>query len=357
MIARASATYSLETSWLQSPYGKYTPWALADAARVSLACGNEYRKDANDADLLQILDMYVRLEDPFLRNTDEDAWGRWLLRASGEQMTYQEPVFQDLTRAPTMLTQTTTARQARCLHPGWEEELLGTSLSAYVGIAQLLWASAISCAGRFDPETLKSPGAELICAEIPAATIVKVAEEHFVTDTRAFRTTNDSARMTTDPLLRRYEFNPMRDKPMMKGYGPGFLAPVSQLIPAKASPLGMYYTGVARFGNAFAQDLGDLFEAYVGRQLELLPDATVRPEIVYGRGNALSVDWIVVTDELVLLVEVKSVRPTWHLRLASEQQVTEVHRMLGRAYKQIDNTAALIGGGQREFAQIGPCTG
>ncbi|MFG2277003.1 MULTISPECIES: hypothetical protein [Streptomyces] len=43
----------------------------------------------------------------------------------------------------------------------------------------------------------------------------------------------------------------------------------------------------------------DLFEAYLGRRLEVLPDATVRPEMVYGRTHALSVDWTVVTDELV----------------------------------------------------------
>lgn len=164
LIARASAAYSFESSWLQSPSGKYTPWALADAARVSLACGNEHRKDADDADLFRILDMYVRLEDHFLRDTDEDAPGRWLLRAAGEQMIYQEPAFQDLARYAAIFTQTSGTRQPRCLRPGWEEELLGASLSHYVGIAQLLWASAINCAGWFDPESLKAPGAERICA-------------------------------------------------------------------------------------------------------------------------------------------------------------------------------------------------
>ncbi|NEE23023.1 hypothetical protein G3M58_93310 [Streptomyces sp. SID7499] len=267
-------------------------------------------------------------------------------------MTYQEPVFQELARAAAMLTQTTGTREARCLRPGWEEELLGISLSHYVGIAQLLWASAISCAGQFDPDSLEAPGAEPICAEIPATTILSVAEKHFVTDAAAFRQVNEQARMTTDPLLRRYEYSPLRGTPLVKGYGPGFLAPVSQLIPAKASPLGIYYTGVARFGNAFAQDLGDLFEAYVGRQLGPLPEASVHPEIVYGQNQALSVDWIVVTEELVLLVEVKSVRPTVHLRLANERRVDELKRMLGRAYEQIDHTAALIASGRKEFAKV-----
>ncbi|TWF92357.1 hypothetical protein FHX80_12677 [Streptomyces brevispora] len=352
LIAQASAAYSLESSWLQSPYGKYTPWALADAARVSLAYGNEYRKDADDTDLLRILDMYSHLEDHLFRSEDEDALGRWMLRASGEQMIYQEPVFQELARTAAMLTQTAGSREARCLRPGWGEELLGASLSHYVGIAQLLWGSAISCAGRFDPDSLKTPGAERICTEVPAKTIMSVTEKHFATDTAAFRQTNEQARMTRDPLLRRYEYNPLRGTPLLKGYGPGFLAPVSDLIPAKASPLGIYYTGVTRFGNAFAQDLGDLFEAYVGRQLALLPETTVEPEIIYGQNQARSVDWIVVLEELVLLVEVKSVRPTAHLRLATEQRVSEVQRMLGRAFEQIDNTAALISSGRREFAGV-----
>lgn len=298
--------------------------------------------------------MYAQLEDPYLYNhdNDQDALARYLLPAAGEQMIHQEPVFQELARSAAMLTQTTGTREARCLRPGWEEELLGASLSHYVGIAQLLWASAISCAGRFDPDSLMAPGAEPICAEIPATTIMSVAEKHFVTDTAAFRQANDSARMTTDPLLRRYEYNPLRGTPLVKGgLRPGLPRTGQPADPGQGEPLGIYHTGVARFGNAFAQDLGDLFEAYVGRQLRLLPDTTVHPEIVYGQNQALSVDWIVVTEELVLLVEVKSVRPTAHLRLANEQRVDEVKRMLGHAYEQIDNTAALIASGQKEFAE------
>ncbi|GAA2593741.1 hypothetical protein [Streptomyces tubercidicus] len=40
-------------------------------------------------------------------------------------------------------------------------------------------------------------------AEVPPATVMSVAEKHFVTDMAAFRQENDRARMTVDPLLRR----------------------------------------------------------------------------------------------------------------------------------------------------------
>ncbi|MFJ9662130.1 hypothetical protein ACIRPR_29685 [Streptomyces griseoflavus] len=43
---------------------------------MSLTCGNEYRKDASDTDLLKILDMYSQLEGPYLydHDNDQDLW-------------------------------------------------------------------------------------------------------------------------------------------------------------------------------------------------------------------------------------------------------------------------------------------
>lgn len=48
LIAVAAVRYREQQDWLNSPYRKYTPWALADAARVSLAYGTEHnRADAH----------------------------------------------------------------------------------------------------------------------------------------------------------------------------------------------------------------------------------------------------------------------------------------------------------------------
>ena len=79
----------------------------------------------------------------------------------------------------------------------------------------------------------------------------------------------------------------------------------------KISSLGVWYTGVERWGESFAEDAGDLFQAYVGRLLQTIPDAAVYPEITYDPdGKKRSVDWIVVWNNVVLLVEVKSTRST-----------------------------------------------
>jgi Nuclease-related domain len=72
----------------------------------------------------------------------------------------------------------------------------------------------------------------------------------------------------------------------------------------------VYYLGVEKWGNAFAEDCGLLFELYVGRQLGTLHNVQVNPQVSHEKGQNRSVDWIVVCPNAVLLVEVKSVRPT-----------------------------------------------
>ncbi|MBT3150046.1 hypothetical protein HTV45_03915 [Streptomyces sp. CHD11] len=107
---------------------------------------------------------------------------------------------------------------------------------------------------------------------------------------------------------------------------------------------------MARFGSPFAQDLGDLFEQYTGRQLRQLPDATVHAEIIY-RDERRSVDWIVVFDDLVLLVEVKPTRPT-QLRLGVLDRTNAALRQLKHARQQVEVTAALITSRHPNFTHI-----
>ncbi|MFE2473183.1 hypothetical protein [Streptomyces mirabilis] len=353
LIAQTSAHYSVGSWMNRQDTLRFNPWALADAARVSLAYGNEYRNDARAQDLERILGLYSQLDDRLMRDeTDLEALERYLLRTSGEQLTLQESPYDNLARTAAIITQTSAVREPRCMRPGWEEDLFGTSLSNYVGIARLLWAAVVKRAGRFDPNWLEASDMAPIREVISVSDFTAVTEAHFVTDVDSFKKANKDLRLTSDPLRRRFEYNPLRGQPLLRGYGQGYVAPVADLVWHKGSPLGIYHTGVARYGNAFAQDLGELFEAYVGRQLCLWPNAEVIPEITYGPGNSLSVDWIVVTDDLVVLVEVKSVRPTQHLRLATDKRVDEVQRMLGRAYTQIDNTAALIARREKEFVSV-----
>jgi hypothetical protein len=358
LIAATAARYWEPQSWIRDGHLKYTPWALADAARVSIASSNEYRgKPATERDLLEILAAYVAFLDPALRSqTDgpEEALSQYLLRASGEQLAWQEQDFADFARTAALLTQTTSNKPARVMSPGWESDILGCSLSDYVGIAQVLLGAAISSGGRFDPIWLDSESAAPIRRVISKDVFLHIVKAHFVTDVDGFRQLEREGHHSRNSELRRFEHNPLRSRPLLAGLGNCYLIPAPRAIIGKASPLGLYHTGIDHFGEAFAQDFGELLEQYVGRQLRLLPQATVLPEIMYksGRGERTSVDWIVIFDDLILLVEVKSRRPTQDVRLASERRADELKRMLAHAYTQIDTTATLIAEGNPAFTAI-----
>ncbi|MEU5387166.1 hypothetical protein [Kitasatospora cineracea] len=339
--------------------GFYGPWAVLDVAWMSLAWGSElWGVPAARADVDDILWMFHDLEDPQLQLPVELMAG-FLLRMGGQQFGWQEPDFPAASRPVALLQDTTPSRPGRLkvITPGWDRELFGCSLTEYVSAAQLVSAVArTSGKGRFDPQGLpgRLPGfTELTTPQALAA----VVEANFATTARAVRDLAGAERRGADlpdPELRRFGFNPLRAHPVLSGFGDGYLVPSPAAVLAKASAYGIYYSGIGKFGPAFADDLGDLFEQYVGRHLRLVEGAEVHPEVSYrtGRDAVLSVDWIVVLKDLVLLVEVKSARPTAALNLGPADWSKEVTGKLAKAVVQLERTAARIKEGHPDFAHI-----
>ncbi|MFB7675843.1 hypothetical protein ACFC26_31000 [Kitasatospora purpeofusca] len=340
--------------------GLYGPWGMLDAAWMSIVRGTEFRnKPATPADLDDILQLYFALEDPMLRQPAGDRLTGFLLRTAGQQFVWQVPDVTELAR-PVALFQTepNQPEKLKAITSGWAQRLFGCPLSEYIGAATLLWGHARGLGeGRLDLQEMPDPlpgFTELATHGAMAAVI----DANFATSVQALRARAEeqpqagaSAAARLDPALRRHTFNPLRERPVLSGFGPGYLVPVPAAVVAKVSPYGIYYSGFAEFGQAFADDLGDLFEQYVGRHLRLVAGGQVYPEVVY-RANDKSVDWIVVFDDLVLLVEVKSARPTAALRLGPADWFKEIQGKLKKAFSQLQRTANLISSGHKAFAHI-----
>ncbi|WP_331727159.1 hypothetical protein OG871_39525 (plasmid) [Kitasatospora sp. NBC_00374] len=345
--------------------GVYNPWSLLDVAWVSLLRGAENRtRPARSADLEEMLQLYFALDEPMRQQPVGERLGGFLLRLAGQQFVWQELEFSELARPVAMLQHTTAAEpaKAKVITPGWDERLFGCPLSDYVGVAQMLWASSKAQAGRFDPQWMTRDLGGFTELTTPEA-LATVIDAHFATTARALRdqaeaTAKEAAAAGMPPLdstLRRFGFNPLRGRPALSDFGPGYLLPVPAAALAKVSPFGLYYSGFEAHGPAFAHDLGDLFEQYVGRQLSLIKDATVHPEITYmgaKKNTVKSIDWFVVLDDLVLLVEVKSARPTASLRLGPVDWANEIEERLAKAVGQLQKSADLITGGNPAFAHI-----
>lgn len=331
-----------------------------------MAYGTEHnRSEATEQDLLEILTAYASLKDPTLHGNDDDAvrLRDFMMRISGEQMAWQSPEHVSLARTAALYLHTPfpSHRQPRWMTAGWDTEVFGCSLTDYVGTAQLLWTSAMHSAGRFDPAIYDSPDGPRLDGVISRETAVSTIDRHSAADAAAFK---EAENRSVDGLaqiagakadqLRRFTYHPLQGRPVLTGFGPGLLCPSPQLVWRKVTSAGIYYTGLEPFGNEFPVETGYLFEEYTGRQLRLIPDAHVVGEITYTvkRNQKQSVGWIVVFEDLVLLVEVKSTMPTQNARLGLLRGVEETERKLGRAYQQINNTSAQIDERHRAFVDI-----
>jgi hypothetical protein len=120
-------------------------------------------------------------------------------------------------------------------------------------------------------------------------------------------------------------------------------------------PGNLYYDRVSE--PSFLEEIGTVFETYVGRHLQLLEPpglAKVYPAVRYTESGVEeeSVDWIAVFPEMVLLVEAKTSRLTAESRLGLDRLSIDIERTLGTAYGQLQRSASLIREGRSEFSYI-----
>ena len=127
----------------------------------------------------------------------------------------------------------------------------------------------------------------------------------------------------------------------------------------RLSPQGLYF--VARNAldvdanpqnfREFTSTLGCRFEDYVGEQLRFIENVFLHSEITYGSSQK-SVDYIIETDNVLVLVEAKSVAPDVETRSGIFPEEGNVHRNLTRACDQIDRTVTMIQEGHPSFPEL-----
>jgi hypothetical protein len=223
-------------------------------------------------------------------------------------------------------------------------DLLGAPVRTAVAVALILYASARENAGFFDPAWLDLPMFAKVLDVIPRERILAVIDSVFAGSVEQFK--QQATEAPPLPYLERYLFNPLTARPLLRLRDGRLLSPVLQAIGRKLSPIELYHLGIKRWGQAFARDMGKLLEDYIGRQLANMPGVEVHPEVAYTeKKNVIdSVDWIVVFDDLVLLVEAKATRTPAAARAADVTAQGTYQATLGKAFKQINRTYGALQG-------------
>ena len=331
------------------------PWGLAAAARESLCRGNEHRQSGvTSRDIMEIAGAYNALSEPLLDGTEVGKLHAFFTRISNEQFPYQQSAFEELTRPYAMLYMDADDVTTEIVDRGFWERALGCSMEQFWSAGFYSWVAAQRNSGWIDLAILQRPDMAPLFEEVPRETLERVITDHFSTTQSTFCERVNETR-SEEPELRRYDFNPLIRTPLVRWSDDRLLAPISQLVLRPVSTSGMYFIGLESCAtdaekNSFTRDVGELFEAYVGRQLREMQGAELLHEIRHD-GNR-SVDWFLIFPDLTVLIEAKSTRLTQEARMGKPRLVDDVERSVGRAFGQLKSSHDLMRAGHPAFAHV-----
>ena len=269
-----------------------------------------------------------------------------------EQFPWQESIFEELARSHALLIEGLDRVETSVISlPSLSKLLGGMDLRAAIGATFVLQVGAYQNAGTYNQAWLSQSNFAEVLALFPKETLEVTAER--LTATKEEFKADYVQNSHGNKELARYDYNPLVRTPFIN-FGTGLAyAPAPRLIMRTVTPGGLYYPGISKYGNAFADDMGKLFEYYIGRNLALIDGAEVHPEIVYGsKKSRKSVDWFVVMPGLVLLVECKLKRLGLAARAGDSTLTGDLTSSIERAYQQLEHSIEQMSAKTPEFSHI-----
>lgn len=319
--------------------GWLTPWGIIEIARESIVHGIQGGQPPPSREAVRRLgSLFNNLDDP-MAASPMASLDRFLVRVGFEQARWQLSEFEELARPHALLVEAAArVPSASAFSDASWRAALGCSLDEFVAIGFFLFVWASQHEGWIDLNWMELPNFAPVRERYPSLVVDEVVRRRLAATFDEFR--------QMDPVLDRgrdavpeHRFNPLTARPLVQMRDARLLAPHPLLLLHRIGVNGLYYDRVN--DPDFTNQLGPVFEAYVGMQLELVAGATVHPEVQLDKSR-LSVDWIVILPEVVVLVEAKATRLTELARAGLDRLDEDRDRTLGKAYTQIEETARLI---------------
>jgi len=331
----------------QSPVTSVQPWSVAGVARTCLGAGTENRSaNASDNALAGLCAAFIEVNDPDIQA--DAGVERVLAKLTFEQFPTQYSMMENLARTGALLLDHADGVDGAPTAQDWID-LLGVDLEQYMRVGFAAYVGMVQNAGSLSRELLQAEHVAPIFAPLSAAEALAVLDRHFVASLEGLR---EDVRRTQVPGREKWSANPLAATPLVE-IGGDLVAPAAHYVLDKITTTGLYYTAAPAWRDRrFTDALGGMFEKYIGAQLRLLPQPVIHPEIVYGSTGQKSCDYLLVFEEVVVLVEVKTLRPTIFVRTGQEDGETELAKRIGHARDQLVKTARLIREHHPAFAEI-----
>lgn len=313
--------------------------------RESIVTSNEHRSGVlTDRGLRRLFDL-------FSQSHDEYDWSLMniLYPLAYEQFQYQESTYEELSRVVPLLAEPVNGAK------DWPwEDLFADELPHVIQAAFFIQGMVLSNGGQYVDSTLDQPDLVGILRHLRVdARTVKALGARLTRRIPDMRTAAIEYSAGVPAHFRRYAYNPLVSTPLVQTAVDSVQAPVPELIIQSVMPRALYHAGYDAWGQAFTRDFGVRVQAYVGRQLQQgEPNYRVLPELIYGRNDERSADWILVGTEAVVVVECKSARMSVKGRLGGNELEELMTRYIEKGKTQIDRTADLIQRGESAFSHI-----
>lgn len=326
------------------------PFALTGVVRTALIANNDHRPaGVTYADLVCMCDNYINVFDAADSGHTGFDWVRQeFSRAMYEQWPPQDSIVEHLGRTLVLLQDHAAGVPSAPADGDWLD-LLGVTLEQFIRLGFAMHSAAVNNDGWIDRVTLESSNVARIFAPLDATFALDAMEKWFAATPEELRSEGRASEVVG---AEKQSWNPLRAKPVVSLANSRYVVPWPWLLLNRVTPTGLYYIGLEAFGQAFPGSLGRMFEKYIGTQLSLVPTATVIPEITYGRNGELTVDWFIITPDVVALVEVKAARPIWATQAGQPEGDDDVANKVGYALTQIERTSQLIADGHPALSAI-----
>ncbi len=319
-------------------------------------CNNHRDATVNDEVVSDLVNGFYNIWDPALDGPlDIAALQRVVSRTAYLQMPYQQSPWEPLMRSLCIFGDDPRFGAPVFDRRQWYD-ILGVTLPQFLRIGLGIYAAAMHSAGCITRHALLAENLRPVFEPVPSQHGLQAVDAWLA---RPVDDLVQLGRDTTDSSDDLWSFNPLYEWPIVIMPDAMYVTPSPLGILQRLAPQGLYFLIRSalhsdphphEFRN-FTAALGIRFEAYIGEQLALLEHATIYPEITYDDSQK-SVDYIIETPEVLVLVEAKSVAPDVNTRSGVFLEHGDVQRNLTRACNQIDRTARLIQEGHSKFPSL-----